>query len=61
MEQKNTLHRQIDVWCEVQVLYMPGVAAVHAKEDEEGGGEPVEAQDIKLMLLSKVVTICSNR
>ena len=29
---------------------MPGVAALHAKEDEEGGGELVEAQDIKLML-----------
>ena len=29
--------------------------------DEEGGGEPVEAQDIKLMLLSQVVSICSNQ
>jgi hypothetical protein len=40
---------------------MPGVAAVRAKEDEEGGGEPVEAQDIKLMLPSQVPSICSNR
>jgi hypothetical protein len=43
------------------VLYIPGVAALCAKEDEEGGGEPVEAQDIKLMLPSQVVSICSNR
>jgi hypothetical protein len=40
---------------------MPGVAAMRAKEDEEGGGEPVEAQDIKLMPPSQVVSICSNR
>ena len=40
---------------------MPGMAVMHAKEDEEEGREPVEAQDIKLMLPSQVVTICSNR
>ena len=39
---------------------MPGVAAVHAKEDEEGGGEPVEAQDMKLMFPLQVPSICSN-
>jgi hypothetical protein len=40
---------------------MPSVAAMRAKEDEEGGGEPVEAHEIKLMLPSRVVSICSNR
>ena len=40
---------------------MPGVAALRAKEDEEGGGEPIEAQDIKLMLLLQVVSICNKR
>lgn len=61
IERKNILRRRIDAWCKIQVLYMPGVAALHAKEDEEGGGEPVEAQDIKLMLPSQVVSICNNR
>jgi hypothetical protein len=39
---------------------MPGIAAVHAKEDEEGGGELVESQDINLMLPSQVVSTCSD-
>jgi hypothetical protein len=40
---------------------MPGVTALRAKDDEEGGGEPVEAEDFKLMLPSQVTSICRER
>ncbi|KAF8875848.1 hypothetical protein BD779DRAFT_1475909 [Infundibulicybe gibba] len=55
VERSNRLRRQIDAWIEVQHLYMPSVAALRARADREGGGAPIEAINIQLMLPSHVV------
>ena len=56
VEWKNGLRRRIDAWIEIQQLYMPNVAALRAREDHEGGGEPVDSPHIKLFLPSTLVT-----
>ncbi|KAF8879143.1 hypothetical protein BD779DRAFT_1612947 [Infundibulicybe gibba] len=55
VERSNRLRRQLDAWIEVQHLYMPSVAALRARADREGGGAPIEAMNIQLMLPSHAV------
>lgn len=55
LERGNRLQRKIDAWCDIQHLYMPGVAAIRARVDKEGGGKALDATTIELLLPSHVI------
>ena len=55
LECGNKLHRRIDAWSEIQQLYMPGVALLHAKEDRDGGGKALDATSLNLYMPSQII------
>lgn len=55
IERNNALKRRIEAWCGVQALYMPGVVALRAAADYEGGGDVVAASNLELLLPSQVL------
>ena len=55
LERANRLRRRINAWSEIQHLYMPGVALLHAKEDKEGGRKTLDATSLSLFLPSQII------
>ena len=55
LERGNRIRRKIDAWGEIQHLYMPYVASLHAKVDREGGGKPRDATTLDLFLPSQIL------
>ncbi|KAM6489208.1 hypothetical protein JOM56_015378 [Amanita muscaria] len=51
------LQRRIEAWQEFQNLYMPGVAILRARSDQEAGGIPVTATNMDLMLPSQALQV----
>ncbi|KAM6497177.1 hypothetical protein JOM56_007650, partial [Amanita muscaria] len=49
------LRWRIEAWQEFQHLYMPAVALLRARSDQEVGGTPITATAMDLMLPSKVI------
>ncbi|KAG6907526.1 hypothetical protein DXG01_008615 [Tephrocybe rancida] len=56
LERSNRLLRKLEAWAGIQVLYMPGVAALRAKEELKGGAEPSTALNFNLWLPSAIIT-----
>ncbi|KAF9545568.1 hypothetical protein CPC08DRAFT_769836 [Agrocybe pediades] len=52
VERSNALRRKVDSWIEIQHLYLPITATIRARQDAAGGGAPVAAEDIALLLPS---------
>ncbi|KAM6490384.1 hypothetical protein JOM56_014148, partial [Amanita muscaria] len=55
LERGNRLRRKFDAWCDIQHLYMPGVASLRAKEDHEGGGNSFDTSALELYLPSEII------
>ncbi|KIL55458.1 hypothetical protein M378DRAFT_90872, partial [Amanita muscaria Koide BX008] len=55
LERGNRLRRKYDAWCDIQHLYMPGVASLRAKADQEGGGDAFDASVLELYLPSEII------
>jgi hypothetical protein len=51
VERSNALRRRIDVWIEIQHLYMPELALISSAADQ-GGGKPLAVHEIELYLPS---------
>lgn len=52
LERSNSLRRRIEAWTDIQHLYIPSIAVIRARADQQGGGNPVAVQDIELLLPS---------
>ncbi|KAF8960091.1 hypothetical protein BDZ97DRAFT_1922493 [Flammula alnicola] len=63
LERSNSLCHRIDAWVDIQHLYIPGLAVLHAQEDRQGGGTPPAVQDLELFLPSHIVgtVACDER
>jgi hypothetical protein len=55
LERSNSLRRKIEAWIDIQHLYIPSIAVLRARADQQGGGKPVAVQDIELLLPSALM------
>lgn len=55
LERRNRLQRKIDAWCNVQLLYMPAVAALRAKDADNTVASVVTAENMDLLMPSQVL------
>ncbi|KAK0484124.1 hypothetical protein EDD18DRAFT_1112176 [Armillaria luteobubalina] len=50
LDKTSRLQREINLWMEVQLVYMPEVCSIHGEEDRTAGGECVVVWNIDLLL-----------
>lgn len=55
LERSNSLRRRIDAWIDIQHLYIPSIAVIRTRADQQGGGKPVAVQNIELLLPSALL------
>jgi hypothetical protein len=55
LERCNALQRKIEAWIDIQHLYMPAVATIRARTNNDNCKEQLSAFDIKLLLPSEVL------
>ncbi|KAG6808347.1 hypothetical protein H0H92_004412 [Tricholoma furcatifolium] len=55
LERSNRLLRKLEAWATIQLLYIPTVAALRMKEEQQGSTEPPTALNFNLCLPSDIV------
>ena len=54
LERSNSLRRRVDAWIDIQHLYVPALASIRLRSDQEGGGKPPAVHDVDLYLPSQI-------